>query len=354
MGTNEPDEDSKLAFTIRNPTKSFVVEAEEENEMRQWFDLIQAQIKSTCAAEEKPVDPHNITFAPVWLSNSAVKNCQICDRQFTLIKRRHHCRSCGKVVCGTCSNEKIRLQNIHESKFVRACTICYEENKKTRTYGVNTYAHQATSKDEVARLQAATPDVASSVAITPKSTDTIETPSMLPRYTSPQSLPSVALEQPTKHISKISSTSEATELVVTLFQYVSTEDGDLSLEVGEKIKVIKREVGGDENWMEGESARTGETGIFPASYVETVPAVATSSPLPISSSGASCVASTTGNVYSLAALKQDDLPFGVDKDRKEEYLSDGDFEQVFEMSKSSFQKLAKWQKSAKKKAVGLF
>lgn len=34
---------------------------------------------------------------PFWVPDSEAPNCMMCDMRFTVIKRRHHCRACGKV-----------------------------------------------------------------------------------------------------------------------------------------------------------------------------------------------------------------------------------------------------------------
>lgn len=34
---------------------------------------------------------------PFWIPDSDAPNCMLCDMKFTVIKRRHHCRACGKV-----------------------------------------------------------------------------------------------------------------------------------------------------------------------------------------------------------------------------------------------------------------
>lgn len=57
-----------------------------------------------------------------WVPDSDAKMCQRCDTKFTLINRRHHCRHCGKVVCGGCSGEQMPLSG--DSKPVRACDTC--------------------------------------------------------------------------------------------------------------------------------------------------------------------------------------------------------------------------------------
>jgi len=53
----------------------------------------------------------------------------------------------------------------------------------------------------------------------------------------------------------------------------------------------------------------------------------------------------------LVTLRLED---GIDPTRREEYLADADFEQVFGMPRSEFQALPKWKRVARKKDVGLF
>ena len=37
-----------------------------------------------------------------WMPNDASSSCTVCNRAFTLTRRRHHCRGCGRLVCDTC------------------------------------------------------------------------------------------------------------------------------------------------------------------------------------------------------------------------------------------------------------
>lgn len=44
--------------------------------------------------------------APKWIKDDEVTMCMKCTVKFTAIRRRHHCRACGDVVCGRCSSKK--------------------------------------------------------------------------------------------------------------------------------------------------------------------------------------------------------------------------------------------------------
>ncbi|EFA05099.1 zinc finger FYVE domain-containing protein 9 [Tribolium castaneum] len=69
--------------------------------------------------------------APVWIPDSEALNCQHCDTKFTVIKRRHHCRACGYVLCSKCCNLKYRLEYLDD--VARVCTKCYEQLEKAAT-----------------------------------------------------------------------------------------------------------------------------------------------------------------------------------------------------------------------------
>ncbi|GMF66152.1 unnamed protein product [[Candida] boidinii] len=40
----------------------------------------------------------------VWQPDEDVTNCCICHSSFTFFHRKHHCRKCGRIVCGDCSS----------------------------------------------------------------------------------------------------------------------------------------------------------------------------------------------------------------------------------------------------------
>ncbi|NWT12790.1 ZFY16 protein, partial [Vireo altiloquus] len=62
---------------------------------------------------------------PLWVPDSEAPNCMNCQAKFTFTKRRHHCRACGKVFCGSCCKRKCKLQ--YMEKEARVCTGCYDD-----------------------------------------------------------------------------------------------------------------------------------------------------------------------------------------------------------------------------------
>ena len=46
---------------------------------------------------------------PRWQPDSEVSECPICHRTFSMFFRKHHCRKCGRVVCGSCSPHRITI-----------------------------------------------------------------------------------------------------------------------------------------------------------------------------------------------------------------------------------------------------
>lgn len=63
--------------------------------------------------------------APAWVRDEAVSMCMLCDILFTRIRRRHHCRACGRVVCGNCSGFKAPLE-YKNGKQEKICEICHK------------------------------------------------------------------------------------------------------------------------------------------------------------------------------------------------------------------------------------
>uniref|UniRef100_A0AAY4ARZ0 Lateral signaling target protein 2 homolog n=1 Tax=Denticeps clupeoides TaxID=299321 RepID=A0AAY4ARZ0_9TELE len=62
---------------------------------------------------------------PEWVPDEACSSCVACKAPFTVIRRKHHCRSCGKIFCSRCSSHSAPLPRYGQMKPVRVCTHCY-------------------------------------------------------------------------------------------------------------------------------------------------------------------------------------------------------------------------------------
>ncbi|XP_065369430.1 zinc finger FYVE domain-containing protein 9 [Calliphora vicina] len=61
---------------------------------------------------------------PIWVPDNMATGCMQCSAKFTMIKRRHHCRACGKVLCSVCCSQKFKLEFLTEPES-RVCVQCY-------------------------------------------------------------------------------------------------------------------------------------------------------------------------------------------------------------------------------------
>lgn len=84
-----------------------------ESRSRRWSDmspsaaaqaLSDAMLQSTEAHALGPRVIENYS-APVWVPDSKAERCMRCSSPFGLLRRRHHCRICGVVVCWSCSTK---------------------------------------------------------------------------------------------------------------------------------------------------------------------------------------------------------------------------------------------------------
>jgi len=64
--------------------------------------------------------------ARFWVPSDGIATCmQNCGTRFSFFRRKHHCRSCGLVVCGPCSQHKMKLYGMRQPR--RVCDDCKSE-----------------------------------------------------------------------------------------------------------------------------------------------------------------------------------------------------------------------------------
>ncbi len=61
-----------------------------------------------------------------WMPDNSVLTCMLCSKEFTMRRRRHHCRHCGHIICSTCGSKMISIPKFKVSKKVRVCNACFK------------------------------------------------------------------------------------------------------------------------------------------------------------------------------------------------------------------------------------
>ncbi|KAL9960559.1 hypothetical protein ACROYT_G034034 [Oculina patagonica] len=128
-------------FSIISTTRSFTLTASTPEERDQWIEALNNAIdvvtkrkitfvnKTKDAAglgiQEQDADFKLGEKAPVWIPDARVTMCMSCTSPFTLTNRRHHCRACGNVVCGSCSDSTAPLAYLDYTQ-ARVCDKCYD------------------------------------------------------------------------------------------------------------------------------------------------------------------------------------------------------------------------------------
>ncbi|KAK8725187.1 hypothetical protein OTU49_010744 [Cherax quadricarinatus] len=124
LSSLEDDGPFRNGWLIKTPIKSFAVYAATATEKAEWMAHINKCVTDLLRKSgKKAAEKH----AAVWVPDSETQVCMHCKKtQFTLINRRHHCRKCGKVVCGPCSSKKVILTH-QSNKPLRVCLTCHDE-----------------------------------------------------------------------------------------------------------------------------------------------------------------------------------------------------------------------------------
>ena len=110
-----------FAFSIRSEQKSFIVYASAEVEKTVWMRALQERIDECGGGSGSAI-------APLWTPDKAVSNCTICKTPFTLVYRKHHCRSCGDCICGKCSPYKVVVPG-QGAVPIRVCSACFAKSQ---------------------------------------------------------------------------------------------------------------------------------------------------------------------------------------------------------------------------------
>lgn len=111
-----------VSRTVRLPTEGFVLKQLPKNEIQLvWAGNFEEMSFNLVANSIISAEPEHGSVE--WQTDTTGR-CWRCADEFTFFNRRHHCRTCGLVVCGTCSDKT-------DEKGERICNVCHKENNVT-------------------------------------------------------------------------------------------------------------------------------------------------------------------------------------------------------------------------------
>uniref|UniRef100_A0A8C8IJE8 RUN and FYVE domain containing 1 n=1 Tax=Oncorhynchus tshawytscha TaxID=74940 RepID=A0A8C8IJE8_ONCTS len=84
------------------------------------------QLQLTCQEQETALQEmalQEIGLNLTWLKDDEATQCKHCQKEFSIARRKHHCRNCGDIYCNSCSSNELALPSYPRP--VRVCDICH-------------------------------------------------------------------------------------------------------------------------------------------------------------------------------------------------------------------------------------
>ena len=119
------------AFEIHSSVKSIIVYAENIKEKTEWLlALTECFERVQNGSLYKGKTRYELASA-VWIPDDWAICCMVkeCRKKFNSItNRRHHCRWCGRLICGSCSGKYELAHKINKDQMVRpVCKECFDK-----------------------------------------------------------------------------------------------------------------------------------------------------------------------------------------------------------------------------------
>ncbi|KAH0951140.1 hypothetical protein HN011_004811 [Eciton burchellii] len=106
-------------FYIRDENKSVELYTHAAGEKAAWLDAL-FQTMQEIMRRKASLKTGNVKTSLVKADD--ITRCMVCEVIFSVMKRKHNCRSCGIVVCSKCSNQKLLFE---DNKSMRVCRLCH-------------------------------------------------------------------------------------------------------------------------------------------------------------------------------------------------------------------------------------
>uniref|UniRef100_A0A673GIF8 RUN and FYVE domain-containing protein 2-like n=1 Tax=Sinocyclocheilus rhinocerous TaxID=307959 RepID=A0A673GIF8_9TELE len=129
----------------RETIAQLTAEAQQINGLKKEFHRLQdenTQLKGICEEQEQALEELGCKLSEsklkiedikeankalqggqVWLKDKDATHCKLCEKEFSISRRKHHCRNCGEIFCNACSDNELPLPA--SPKPVRVCDTCH-------------------------------------------------------------------------------------------------------------------------------------------------------------------------------------------------------------------------------------
>uniref|UniRef100_A0A914YUS2 1-phosphatidylinositol-3-phosphate 5-kinase n=1 Tax=Panagrolaimus superbus TaxID=310955 RepID=A0A914YUS2_9BILA len=94
------------------------------SEQRRKLSQKLSSLFKTGSRDSELIDYDRSEFKRYWMPDSTVKECYECHEKFSAFRRKHHCRLCGQIFCGKCSNHTINGASLGYAGLLRVCGYC--------------------------------------------------------------------------------------------------------------------------------------------------------------------------------------------------------------------------------------
>jgi len=113
---------SRLALTQAGLKTDQILSQEEHQE--HFIDGRSGVESNTSEVSWEAVDDSE-TRPTLWVPDHAASSCMGCHTQFWFGRRKHHCRSCGRLFCSECSEQSVPIPAEQLYQPVRVCDQCF-------------------------------------------------------------------------------------------------------------------------------------------------------------------------------------------------------------------------------------
>lgn len=124
--TRQHTEIQLLTQKLESEVRSKEVLLQNNKELEEQIRLLRIQNPQEKIDQSSVAHQLTIRLENFWEPDFSKTICTLCNQSFTWLKRKHHCRLCGKIFCGECSSFIFVVEHNFLTHRLRICKTCFE------------------------------------------------------------------------------------------------------------------------------------------------------------------------------------------------------------------------------------